>query len=276
MHNLGGALDAMGDPAAAADAFAGALAVQRRLGGGEAAAESAAALGRLRADAGDEAAAAALFLEALDVYRHTLGDHSKTADVAMSLSLALLGLGQEREAEGEALYQEAADMQERIRVREEALEAAEVEEAEARLASAPALSALNPGETHGATVGLDSGLGLEARSGLGLRPGPEGDALVAEAAVGFRGSPGEAAAAGSVRGGFGGGGGVGPSSAAAARNASKLSGAQRGLEVARGRGARGSTRRTRRAQLQGADGLMVRVDMLLGVKGAGAGAGAVE
>jgi len=45
----------------------------------------------LRADAGEEAAAAELFREALNVYRYTLGDHSKTADLVMSLGLALLG-----------------------------------------------------------------------------------------------------------------------------------------------------------------------------------------
>ena len=43
----------------------------------------------------------------LDVYRRALGDHAKTADVAMSLGLALLGQGnEEEEKEGEALYQE--------------------------------------------------------------------------------------------------------------------------------------------------------------------------
>jgi len=73
------------------------------------AAESAAALGRLKADAGEEAAAAELFREALNVYRYTLGDHSKTADLVMSLGLALLGIGED--TEGETLYQEATDMQ---------------------------------------------------------------------------------------------------------------------------------------------------------------------
>mmetsp|Transcript_36284 Transcript_36284/g.89385 ORF Transcript_36284/g.89385 Transcript_36284/m.89385 type:complete len:249 (+) Transcript_36284:239-985(+) len=106
-HNLGGALEATGDVEAAAEAYADALAVRRRLskeGLDDTAAESAAALGRLKADAGDETAAAALFREALNVYRHTLGDHPKTADLVMSLTLALLGVGEEEE--GERLYQE--------------------------------------------------------------------------------------------------------------------------------------------------------------------------
>ena len=213
-HNLGAALEAMGDVEGAAEGYANALAVRRRLGKSDDAADSAAALGRLRADAGEEAEAVTLFREALEVYRHTLGDHSKTADVAMSLGLALLGTGEEQE--GEAMYQEAADMQERIRAAEEALEAAEMEEAEARLATEAARAA-EPSTPREAQAMMDS---------MAL------DALEAEV---------RARAAAGV------GGGVG-SPPAAVQNASKLSVARRTL----GRSTRGGRRRARRAQLQDA------------------------